>query len=35
VSLDPPRVPIQVARGERLKGDFDAKITIVEYSDFQ
>ena len=35
VSLDPPRVPIRVAREERLKGDSDAKITIVEYSDFQ
>jgi hypothetical protein len=35
VSLDPPRVPIRVAREERAKGDSDAKITIVEYSDFQ
>lgn len=35
VSLHPPRVPIQVARGERLRGPFDAPVTIVEYSDFQ
>ncbi len=35
VSLDPPRVPITVADGERMKGGPEAPITIVEYSDFQ
>ncbi len=35
VSLDPPRVPIDVAQGERVKGSEDAPVTIVEYSDFQ
>ncbi|MGH9321781.1 MAG: SurA N-terminal domain-containing protein [Vicinamibacteria bacterium] len=35
VSLDPPRAPIQVAEGERIKGSPSAPITIVEYSDFQ
>ncbi len=35
VSLDPPRVPIIVADGERMKGGTEAPITIVEYSDFQ
>jgi hypothetical protein len=35
VSLDPPRVPIRVADGERVKGPATAPVTIVEYSDFQ
>jgi hypothetical protein len=35
VSLDPPRVPITVADGERVKGPAGAPVTIVEYSDFQ
>jgi len=35
VSLDPPRVPITVAEGERVKGSAGAPVTIVEYSDFQ
>jgi protein-disulfide isomerase len=35
VSLDPPRVPITVADGERVRGPANAPVTIVEYSDFQ
>jgi parvulin-like peptidyl-prolyl isomerase len=35
VALEPPRVPIVVAAGERVKGVETAPITIVEYSDFQ
>jgi hypothetical protein len=35
ISLDPPRVPIQVAANERIKGPSSAPVTIVEYSDFQ
>jgi len=35
IALDAPRVPVVVASGERIKGAEDAKITIVEYSDFQ
>lgn len=35
IDLEPPRVPIQVAEGERVRGPDDAEITIVEYSDFQ
>jgi hypothetical protein len=35
VALEPPRVPIVVAAGERVKGSETAPVTIVEYSDFQ
>lgn len=35
ISLDPPRVSIQVADNERVKGPPSAPVTIVEYSDFQ
>jgi hypothetical protein len=35
ITLDPPRVPITVAEGERVKGSAEAPVTIVEYSDFQ
>ncbi len=35
VSLDPPRVPLRVADGERMKGSASAAVTIIEYSDFQ
>jgi hypothetical protein len=35
IALDPPRVPITVAEGERVKGSERAPVTIVEYSDFQ
>lgn len=35
IDLEPPRVPIQVASGERIKGPADAEVTIIEYSDFQ
>ncbi len=35
VALEPPRVPIVVAAGERVKGAETAPVTIVEYSDFQ
>ena len=35
IALEPPRVPIQVADGERVRGPEDADITIIEYSDFQ
>lgn len=35
ISLDPPRTPIEVAKNERIKGPWDAPVTIVEYSDFQ
>lgn len=35
VALEPPRVPIEVAAGERVKGSETAPVTIVEYSDFQ
>lgn len=34
-SLDPPRIEIQVASAEPTKGESEAKVTIVEYSDFQ
>lgn len=35
VSLDPPRAEIVVTANERVKGPDTAKVTIVEYSDFQ
>ena len=35
IALEPPRVPLQVADAERVKGPADAKVTIIEYSDFQ
>jgi len=35
IDLSPPRVPIVVASGERVKGSEAAEVTIVEYSDFQ
>lgn len=35
IALEPPRVPLQVAEAERVKGPDDAKVTIIEYSDFQ
>lgn len=35
VTLEPPRVPITVAEGERAKGPEGAPVIIVEYSDFQ
>lgn len=35
INLDPPRVPIQIASNERIKGPADAPVTIIEYSDFQ
>jgi hypothetical protein len=35
VALEPPRVPIRVAEAERSRGPANAKVTIVEYSDFQ
>jgi hypothetical protein len=35
IALEAPRVPIQVADGERVKGPATAPVTIIEYSDFQ
>lgn len=35
VSLEPPRLSIEVADSERVKGPRDPPVTIVEYSDFQ
>jgi protein-disulfide isomerase len=35
VSLQPPRVEIEIASTERFVGPADAVVTIVEYSDFQ
>jgi len=35
INLDPPRVPVQIASSERIKGPADAPVTIIEYSDFQ
>ena len=33
--LDPPRVRLQIADSDRVKGPTEAKVTIIEYSDFQ
>lgn len=35
ISLSPPRVPVEVAMNEPIKGGESADVTIVEYSDFQ
>ena len=35
VNIDPPRAEIVVTANERIKGPDTAKVTIVEYSDFQ
>ena len=35
IALEAPRVALQVAGDERIKGATDAAVTIVEYSDFQ
>ena len=35
INIEPPRVEIVVAANERQKGPATAKVTIVEYSDFQ
>ena len=35
VFLDPPRIALEVADDEPSKGPVDARVTIVEYSDFQ
>ena len=35
VFLDPPRVRLQIADSDRVKGPAEAEVTIVEYSDFQ
>jgi len=35
VSLQPPRIEIEIASNERVAGPADAVVTIVEYSDFQ
>jgi hypothetical protein len=35
ITLDPPRADVVVAANDPVQGPKDAKITIVEYSDFQ
>jgi predicted DsbA family dithiol-disulfide isomerase len=35
VSLDPPRIDMQIAESEQARGPVDAPITIVEYGDFE
>ena len=35
ISLDPPRIEVVVAANELTRGPDTAKVTIVEYSDFQ
>lgn len=35
ITLDAPRVEIKLAANDPIKGPKDAKVTIVEYSDFQ
>jgi hypothetical protein len=35
IALDPPRVDVTVADNELVRGPDTAKVTIVEYSDFQ
>ncbi len=35
IALDPPRAPVQIAANDPVKGPADARITIVEFSDFQ
>lgn len=35
VALDPPRVPVTVAANDPSQGPPDAKVTIVEFSDYQ
>lgn len=35
IDIEPPRIEVVVAQNERQKGPDTAKVTIVEYSDFQ
>lgn len=35
VMLDPPRVEVKLAANDPVKGPADAKVTVVEYSEFQ